>query len=178
MTTLSNEDLILRPFQSEERDKLAKLCNNKKIWDNVRDFLPHPYTEKDASEFICLCQMEVPQTTFAIVYRGELAGCIGLVRQTDVFRLGAELGYWIGEPFWGRGIATEAVKMITGYGFQQLGLERIQAGVFDFNKASRRVLEKCGFKLEGILERSVVKNDIICDEYMFAKLRPQSEDTK
>jgi len=173
MTILSKEDLTLRPFRLEDRDKLAIICNNKKIWDNVRDFLPHPYTEKDASEFIYLCQMEVPQTTFAILYRGELAGCIGLVPQTDVYRLGAELGYWIGEPFWGKGIATEAVKMITGYGFQQLGLKRIHSGVFDFNKASRRVLEKSGFKLEGIFERSVVKNGRICDEYRFAKLSPQ-----
>ena len=129
MTLLSKEELTLRPFRSEEMDRLALLCNNKKIWDNVRDVLPHPYTIKDASEFICLCRLETPQTTFAIEYCGELSGCIGLVPQADVYRLGAELGYWIGEPYWGKGIATKAVELISAYGFQQLGLERIYSGI-------------------------------------------------
>ncbi len=173
MTILSKEEITLRPFRFDDTARLALLCNNKKIWDHVRDFLPHPYTEKDASEFIFLCQKETPQTTFAVDYHGELAGCIGLVPQNDVYRLGAELGYWIGEPFWSKGIATRAVELILDYGFLQLGLERIHSGVFAFNEASRRVLEKSGFKLEGIFERSIVKNGKMCDEYRYAKLKPQ-----
>jgi len=175
MTQLSTKELTLRPFRSEDRDRLALLCNNKKIWDNVRDFLPHPYTEKDASEFICLCLMETPQTTFAVEYCGELAGCIGLVLQTDIYRLGAELGYWFGEPYWGKGIATRAVGLISEYGFQQLGLERIYSGVFSFNVASQRVLEKAGFQREGIFKRSILKNGKICDDYRYAKLKPLGE---
>ncbi|MFY9228802.1 MAG: GNAT family protein, partial [Bacteroidales bacterium] len=92
---------------------------------------------------------------------------IGLVRQTDVYKLSAEIGYWIGEPYWGMGIATKAVRLITEYGFNTLGLVRIYTGVFDFNKASQRVLEKAGFNLECIFEKSVFKNDKICDEYRY-----------
>ena len=175
MTILSKEEITLRPFLFDDTERLALLCNNKKIWDHVRDFLPHPYTEKDASEFIFLCRQETPQTTFAIEYRGELAGCIGLARLSDVYRLGAELGYWIGEPFWGKGIATRAVELISEYGFLQLGLERIHSGVFAFNGASRRVLEKSGFNLEGIFKRSILKNGRIWDEYRYALLNPRKE---
>ena len=126
----------LREFLETDKTQLARLCNNKKIWDNVRDSLPYPYTEKDAIEFIRLCQKESPKITFAIEKDGVLTGTIGLLKKTDVDRLTAEIGYWIGEPFWGQGIATEAVKLITQYGFDKLGLVRIHTGVFDFNKPS------------------------------------------
>jgi RimJ/RimL family protein N-acetyltransferase len=116
--------------------------------------------------------MENPPCTFAIEYMGELAGCIGLVKQTDVYKLSAEIGYWIGEPYWGLGIATTAVELLTEYGFHQLGLVRIYSGVFDFNKASQRVLEKAGYQLEGIFEKSVIKNGKICNEYRYAKTCP------
>lgn len=169
MTVITPDLVTLRKFSPDDQVVVASLCNNKNIWDNVRDYFPSPYTEQDALEFIQTCQQEDPQTTFAIEYRGELAGCIGLIKKTDVYRLGAELGYWIGEPYQGLGIATEAVKMITEYGFGQLGLVRIYSCVFDFNKASQKVLEKAGFKLEGIFKKSIVKNGRICDEYRYAK---------
>ncbi|MEK7720666.1 MAG: GNAT family protein [Bacteroidota bacterium] len=172
MAELTANSIRLRDFSDLDQVRLAELCNNKKIWDNVRDLLPSPYTEENALEFIRLCQQEVPATTFAIEYKGELAGCIGLVKQTDVYRLGAELGYWIGEPYWGMGIATQAVELITSYGFNKLGLVRIYSGVFEFNSASQRVLEKSGFKLEGISEKSVIKNGEILNEYKYAKLNP------
>jgi len=174
MAELKDGPVRLRGFSDLDQVRLAGLCNNKKIWDNVRDLLPSPYTEQNALEFIRLCQQEVPATTFAIEYKGELAGCIGLVKQTDVYRLGAELGYWIGEPYWGMGIATKAVGLLTDYGFNQLGLVRIYSGVFDFNIASRRVLEKSEFKLEGIFKKSIIKNGKIGDEYRYSKLNPQS----
>ena len=94
-----------------------------------------------------------------------------MVLQTDVYRLSAEIGYWIGEPYWGLGIATRAVELLTQYGFNQLGLVRIYSGVFDFNVPSRKVLEKAGFKLEGIFEKSIIKNGEIRDEYRYAKLK-------
>ncbi len=133
----------------------------------MRDHLPFPYTEKHAMEFIEHCQGENPQQTFAVEYNGEFAGCVGLVRQTDIYKLTAEIGYWLGEPYWGLGIATKAVELITEYGFNQLGLVRIYTGVFDFNKASQRVLEKAGFKPECVFEKSVFKNGVICDEYRY-----------
>lgn len=172
MLSNDKEDLILRPFADSDSQQLARLCNNKKIWDNVRDFIPFPYTEQHAEEFINFCKNENPKVTFAIERKGELTGCIGLVRQSDVYRLGAELGYWIGEPFWNQGIATEAVRLITQYGFEKLRLLRICSGVFDFNTGSKKVLEKAGFKMEGVFEQSIVKNGVICNEYRYAKINP------
>jgi len=164
---LTDNQLKLRAFRGSDSKKLAELCNNKRIWDNLRDYLPFPYTENNANDFIKYCQSESPQFTFAIEYNSEFVGSIGLVRQTDVYKLSAEIGYWIGEPYWGMGIATKAVRLITEYGFNTLGLVRIYTGVFDFNKASQRVLEKAGFNLECIFEKSVFKNDKICDEYRY-----------
>ena len=174
MIELTKDDLLLRSFINHDKSKLAALCNNRKIWNNVRDFLPSPYSDQNAIEFITLCQNENPQVTFAVEYRGELAGCIGLVRQSDIYRLTAEIGYWIGEPYWGLGIATQAVKMMTEYGFNQLNLVRIYSGVFAFNKASQKVLEKAGYKLEAIFEKSIIKNDVISDEYRYAKINPSN----
>ncbi|MEI6274505.1 MAG: GNAT family protein [Prolixibacteraceae bacterium] len=173
MIILGKDNIELRSFTVDDQIRLAELCNNIHIWNNVRDYFPHPYTEKDAGEFISMCGKENSPTTFAIVCKGELAGCIGLVLQTDVYRMSAEIGYWIGEPYWGLGIATQAVELLTDYGFNQLGLVRIYSGVFDFNAASRRVLEKAGFKLEGVFEKSVIKNGKILDEFRYAKLNDQ-----
>jgi [ribosomal protein S5]-alanine N-acetyltransferase len=170
MKILGNGDVMLRSFCKRDRTILAKLVNNRKIWDNLRDIIPFPYTEEDASAFIRSCKNENLQQTFAIVYQDEFAGCIGLVIQKDIYRLSAEIGYWIGEPYWGNGIALKAVNLITEYGFNELKLVRIYSGVFDFNKASQRVMEKAGYKLEAIFERSVIKNGIICDEYRYAKI--------
>jgi len=167
---LAGKDITLRQFEDKDIEPVAILCNNKKIWDNVRDFLPYPYTEKHAQEFIRTCRNEDPQVTFAIEYKGDFAGCIGLVKQTDIYKLTAEVGYWIGEPYWGKGIATKSVNLIVDYGFHHLGLVRIFTGVFDFNHASQRVLEKAGFNLEGIAEKSVFKNGLIRDEYRYAKI--------
>jgi RimJ/RimL family protein N-acetyltransferase len=177
MNTLDSDNLKLRCLTKEDELRLAKLCNNRKIWDNLRDFLPSPYTDQDARAFIDLCLKENPQVTFAIEYRGELAGCIGLVTQSDIYRLTAEIGYWIGEPYWGLEIATEAVKMMTAYGFNQLNLVRIYSSVFDFNKASQKVLEKAGYKLEAIFEKSIIKNGVISDEYRYAKISPSNIST-
>ena len=170
---LKDDKVMLRAFKTTDAKILAKLCNNKKICDNLRDYIPYPYTESNAREFIKYCQSEQPQITFAIEYNGEFAGSIGLIRQSDVYKLTAEIGYWLGEPFWGKGIATKAVNLLTEYGFTELGLIRIYTGVFDFNKPSQRVLEKAGFKLECIFEKSIIKNDKICDEYRYGLIKNQ-----
>ena len=167
MTDLKQYNVCLREPRISDKIRLAELCNNKKIWDNLRDLIPYPYTEKDAEDFILLCQNENPRLTFAIEYMGEFAGCIGLVRQTDIYRLSAEIGYWIGEPYWGKGIATAAVKFLVDYGFNVLGLIRIYSGVFEYNAASQKVLEKAGFQLDCILKNSVIKNGRIFNEYRY-----------
>ncbi len=163
------QSVLLRRLVRGDRTSLALLANNKKIFDNVRDFFPYPYSEKNAAEFIELCLNEDPAVTYAVEFQQQLAGVIGLVLQTDVYRKSAEIGYWIGEPFWNKGIASAAVNQMVKYAFEELKLIRVFTGVFDFNIASQRVLEKCGFELEGIFKKSIIKNGNVCNEYRYAK---------
>jgi [ribosomal protein S5]-alanine N-acetyltransferase len=160
--------LQLRQLKASDQKALAAAANNKKIWDNVRDAMPHPYSENDAMAFIKFVKSENPNNILAIVYENEFAGMIGLHPQKDVYRLSAELGYWIAEPFWGKGIATAAVQMMLQHGFETLKLNRIYAGIFEHNLASMRVLEKCGFEKEGISRQAIVKNNMVLDEHRFA----------
>ncbi|MBT8209515.1 MAG: GNAT family N-acetyltransferase [Eudoraea sp.] len=169
MSTIS-----LRPLTPADTEILARLANNKKIWDGVRDHFPFPYTLDDALDFIDRKAEEVPAYTFAIINQEDnLCGVISLVPQEDVYRRSAEIGYWIGEPFWRKGLATQAISLMTRYGFEELQLERIFAAVFDFNLASMRALEKNGYQKEGIFRKALVKNDQICDEHRYAKLKKE-----
>jgi [ribosomal protein S5]-alanine N-acetyltransferase len=168
VSDLISRNVILREFRHSDKITLAFLCNNKNISDNLRDIVPYPYSVKDAENFIEKCLNENPPTTFIIDYNGNLAGCIGLVLQTYIYRLSAEIGYWIGEPYWGQGLATEAVKQIVDYGFNSLGLVRIFSGVFAHNISSQRVLEKAGFKFECVAEKALIKNGVIYDEKRYS----------
>jgi len=163
-------EVKIRPLELSDKEQIAALANNKKVWDNLRDYMPFPYTPEDALQFINLSQKDQSLQNFAIEYRGELSGIIGLIMQSDVYRKSAELGYWIGEPFWGKGIATKAVELITDFGFKKLKLIRIQAGVFDFNIASMKVLEKNGYQKEGVAKHAAIKNNVVCDEHRYAIL--------
>ena len=165
------EKITIRPLTQLDKPVLANLANNRKIWNNLRDYIPFPYKISDAEAFINTTEQQNPRSTFAIEYNGKFAGVIGLVIQKDVYRRSAEIGYWIGEPYWGKGIATKALALVTEYGFKKLDLIRIYSGVFEFNKASMRVLEKNGYELEGIFKNAVVKNDNVCNEHRFYKLK-------
>lgn len=171
MIKLISDEIILRPLQINDASAMAQMADNKNIWDNLRDLMPHPYSLQDAWNFISRCEQEDPVVTFAIEYHDNFAGVIGLIPQTDIYRLTAELGYWIGEAWWNKGIATRAVKLIVQYGFEQLGLMRIYSGVFEHNKASQRVLEKADFKLEAVFKNAFIKNDKIGNECRYAIIR-------
>ena len=160
----------LRDLEITDTEKLTELADNKSIWDNVRDYLPHPYKLSDAEFFINSVKKENPRQNFGIEYEGELCGVIGLIVQNDVYKKSAELGYWIGEYYWGKGIATKAVELITKYGFEKLQIIRIYSSVFENNIASMKVLEKNGFLREGIFKKAVIKNEIIMDEHRYYKL--------
>ena len=160
----------LRELEITDKEKLTELADNKNIWDNVRDYLPHPYKLSDAEFFINSVKKENPRQNFGIEYEGELCGVIGLIVQNDVYKKSAELGYWIGEYYWGKGIATKAVELITKYGFEKLQIIRIYSSVFENNIASMKVLEKNGFLSEGIFKKAVIKNEIIMDEHRYYKL--------
>ena len=168
---LTDGKITVRSFADRDASSLASLANNKKVWDNLRDFIPYPYTTGDAVFFINLTRNENPRMTFAIDYEGQLCGVISLVAQTDVYKKTAEIGYWIGESFWNKGIAIKAVNIITNYGFDQLGLVRIYTGVFEYNDASMKVLEKCGYKKDGVFEKAIIKNDQILNEHRYSKIK-------
>lgn len=158
----------LRKFKESDAEQIAMLLNNTKIWNNLRDFIPFPYLLKDAKEFIEFCQSEDPQKTFLIDDNDLAIGVIGLIPQNDIYRKSAEIGYWLGEPYWSKGFITKAINLIVDYGFNELNLVRIYAGVFEHNNASKRVLEKSGFKYECIFEKSIIKNNKILDEYRYS----------
>jgi ribosomal-protein-alanine N-acetyltransferase len=165
------EGCRLRDWRRSDATSLALHANNRKVWRNLRDLFPHPYSRSDARTWIRKQGAEERQTTFAIDFDGEAVGAIGLMVGRDVQRLTAEIGFWIGEPFWGRGIMTRAVSAVTEFGFDSLDLRRIQAEVFAWNPASARVLEKAGYRLEGRMANAVFKDGQVIDALMYATVR-------
>jgi ribosomal-protein-alanine N-acetyltransferase len=165
----------VRSWRMGDVDALARHGNNEKIWLNLRDAFPHPYTTHDAREFIKSLRNRAPETTFAIAVNGEAAGSVGFVLRHDVERVSAEIGYWLAEPFWGRGIATEALVAMTGYAIATHHLTRVYALPFAWNTASCRVLEKAGYALEARLRRSAIKNGVITDQLQYAFVVPETD---
>jgi [ribosomal protein S5]-alanine N-acetyltransferase len=169
---IDTERLTLRPWERGDIDVLAEIANDRRIWVNLRDRFPHPYTRADAEMWISICEnAPAPPLSFAIEVEGRAAGGIGLEPLADVHRSTAEIGYWLGASFWGRGLATEAVIAMARYGFERLGLERIQAQVFSWNESSTRVLVKAGFAFEGRMRRHVVKDGKVGDALLYARVR-------
>jgi [ribosomal protein S5]-alanine N-acetyltransferase len=161
----------LRAWAAGDEVSLVRHANNRNVWRNLRDAFPHPYTAADAKRWIETANPTTPITNFAIVVDGAAVGGIGLVLREDVFRRSAEIGYWLGEEFWGRGIATEAVRAVTDYAFATFDLCRLYAGVFDWNPASSRVLEKAGYELEARMKKSVTKDGETIDELIYSIVR-------
>ena len=161
----------IREWEPGDAGALARNANSRKVWLMLRDAFPHPYTLADAQRWIQCATSTRPPTHFAIVVEDQAAGGIGLTIGQDVYRRSAELGYWLGEPFCGRGIMTEAVKAFTEYAFAHFPLSRIAARVFEGNVGSQRVLEKAGFQLEGRLRQAVVKEGRPLDEVVYAVVR-------
>ena len=164
-----NSDIEIRPWKTEDAGLLATICNNKKIWLNVRDRFPHPYTVANAVEWIAFAMNEKPIKSMAIIYIGNIAGSIGVVEKEDVYRKSIEIGYFLGEKFWGKGIATKAVALLLDYIKNNFDVIRIYAEVFGHNTASMKVLEKNGFHLEGVRKKAVIKNNVIIDDYVWVK---------
>ena len=161
----------VRSWDWRDRDAIVRYANNRKVSINLRDRFPYPYTARDARNWLDVVVDAKPVTNFAIDVAGEAVGGIGFTPQHDVERRSAEIGYWIGEPFWGRGIATEALIVVTEYAFASFDLCRLYAHVFDWNAASARVLEKAGYEFEGRLKKSVTKDGQTIDQLMYAIIR-------
>src|SRR5215831_10797786 len=162
---------VLREWKPGDQQSLVKHANNRRVWRNLRDSFPHPYTLADARQWIEIANPAGPITNFAIVVDGAAVGGIGLMLKEDVFRRTAEIGYWLGEEFWGRGIVTEAVRALTDYAFREFDLVRLYAAVFEGNVASVRVLEKAGYAREARLRKAIVKDGRTLDLMLYAVVR-------
>ena len=165
------ENCVLRSWRPEDAPALARAANNRNVWLGLRDLMPHPYTLEDAQAYLRQVESKRPEISFCIEVQGEAAGAIGLRMGEDVHRETAELGYWLAEPHWGRGIASEAVRVFVQYGFEAMPLQRIFALVHANNAASVRVLEKAGFVFEGRMRRNVIKDGQTLDSLLYARVR-------
>jgi [ribosomal protein S5]-alanine N-acetyltransferase len=165
-------NILLRPWKQADAEPLIQLASNKKIWINLRDYFPHPYTAKDAKAWIDFNAALVPPLHFVIEADGQFAGGIGMLPKHDVYRNNMEIGYWLGEPYWGKGIATKAIALLCDVIAKEYPhINRIYAEVFENNNASMRALEKNGFELECIRKKAVIKNNVLLDDYVWVKFR-------
>ena len=166
------ESIVLRPWSIIDAPELALIADNKKIADNLRDGFPNPYSVKDAKDWLTIILPENnPPRFFAIIFDKKLAGSIGIVTKADIYRKNFEVGYFLSEEFWGKGIATRAIKAATSYAFREFDVVRIYAEPFSDNIGSRKALEKAGFNLEATLKHYVIKNGIIKDSCIYSVLR-------
>lgn len=165
----------IRKWELSDAGNLAATLSNKKVQDNLRDGLPYPYTEQDGIDFIsAMLSADGNETfAFAITVDNIAIGSIGIFRQSNIHRQTAELGYYIAEEYWGKGIMTEAVRQICEYVFSKSDMIRIYAEPFAYNAASCRVLEKVGFQYEGTLRKNAVKNGKIIDMRMYSLLKEE-----
>lgn len=161
----------LRRWRESDLESLVRHADDAAIAANLREGFPHPYTAEHAAAWIGRAALQHPPCFFAIDVGGAAVGGIGVAPQDDVYRRSGEIGYWLGRAFWNRGIATEAVRAMTEYAFRELDLVRVQTGVFEWNPASMRVLEKCGYLREGVQKRAAFKNGRFGDIVLYAKLR-------
>lgn len=165
--------IILRKWRLSDAKDLAASLNNEKILDNLRDGLPFPYTEQDATEYISAMLAADENSTFAyaITIDDRAVGSIGAFRQENIHRQTAELGYYLAEEYWGQGIMTDAIRQICEIIFATTDILRIYAETFDYNTGSRRALEKAGFTFEGMMKNNAVKNGKVLDMALYSLTR-------
>jgi RimJ/RimL family protein N-acetyltransferase len=162
---------MIRDWRTGDAPSIATYADNKKIWINLRDGFPHPYHLSDAENFLSKVVQQNPRTVFAIADDEEAIGSVGLMLGEDVHRFNAEIGYWLAQPFWNKGIMSEVVSRFTDFAFEKFQLNRIFAEPYIGNTASVRVLEKAGFAFEGTLRAIVFKDGKVLNQFLYAKIR-------
>jgi [ribosomal protein S5]-alanine N-acetyltransferase len=166
---IHGDGFLLRPWRLADKPALLKHANNKNISDNLRDRFPNPYTEKDAEWFInFVSKNNDPVTNFAIEINNEAAGSISFWPGEDVYRLNAEIGYWLGEEHWGMGIMTNVIRLVTKHIFENFDIKRIYAIPFATSIGSAKALEKAGFTKEATIHNGVIKNGKVLDYFMYS----------
>jgi [ribosomal protein S5]-alanine N-acetyltransferase len=161
----------LRPWTPDDLDSLLRYADNFNIAQNMADMFPHPYTREKGIAFLEMATKNTPPNILAIEVEGEAAGGIGIHPQHDIYRKNAEMGYWLAEPYWGKGIISKAIPQMVAYGFENWDVTRIFARPFGTNIGSQKALEKAGFILEAKLEQTFYKNGKYLDELIYAVRR-------
>jgi len=161
-------EVQLRPWRIDDLETLVSIANNQNIAKYMADVFPHPYTLEKGKNFIEFANSNPTARIFAITINDKPIGSIGLHLQSDILRKNAEIGYWLAEEYWGKGIVTNAIHQMVKYGFENLDIVRIFARIYGTNIPSQKVVEKCGFKLEGRFEKTIFKNNEFLDELIYA----------
>jgi len=172
MLVLQGTRCVVRPWRKADAASLVQHANNLNVAKNLRDRFPHPYTKADAKAFLKHAAASEDPTNLAIEVEGHAVGAIGYVPGHDIERYSAEIGYWLSEEFWGRGIATEALQLVTEHAFGEMNFLRFFALPFTDNLASVRVLEKVGYTREALLRSSSVKFGEPKDQWLYARVNP------
>lgn len=159
---------VVRDWARGDRESIVPYANNRKVWRNLTDRFPHPYGPQDADRWFAMLEAMREPTHWAIEVEGHAVGGVGVILREDIQARSAAFGYWLGEPFWGRGIATQVTKAVAPYAMTRFGLVRLESPVFAWNPASMRVLEKCGFVREGVARASVFKDGELIDQVIYA----------
>jgi RimJ/RimL family protein N-acetyltransferase len=171
---IKNDDFVLRYWEDKDAERLSIIANNKKIYNNLRDAFPHPYSIEDAKEYILFAQKEHDLSRlFAIEIEGNVVGSIGAFFKDDVYRKNAEIGYYLDEEYWGRGIMPKVIISLVKYLFDNFEINRVYAEPFARNIGSRRALEKAGFRLEALLKSNVIKNEVIENSCIYSILKEE-----
>lgn len=166
------EGFAIRSFEASDAEAIKKYANNRNVSLQLRDLFPYPYTRESAQEWLEHAMKQDPECNFALASPDEVIGGIGVGLWPGERRISGEVGYWLGEPFWGRGIATRAVIAFTDYVFGAYGLVRAYAEVYSSNPGSARVLEKAGYKRVGDFKNAIIKDGKVLDLAVYEKLRP------
>ena len=164
--------VTLRPWQKEDAAALAQMLNNRNIVANLRDGVPFPYTIKDAIDFLENTAIPKSMYHFCIEVNRQVAGSITIFPKDDVYKKTAEIGYYVAEPYWKRGVATKAIALVSEFAWKNLEVIKLYAEVFEFNLASMRALEKNNYHLECVRKKHVIKNGQFWDDYLWVKFRP------
>jgi len=173
--TVPGMTLSLRPWNNSDAGSIVKYANNKAIADNLRDGFPYPYTRKDALRFLEMAVSNDPHALLlAIDARGEAVGSVGAFLKQDVYRKNMEVGYWLAEPFWGKGIITEVIRKFTAHLWLTYDIRRLYAEPFANNLGSRKALEKAGFRCEAVFRQNVIKNGVFLDSCIYSVLREEA----
>jgi RimJ/RimL family protein N-acetyltransferase len=169
-----DDTVALRCWRSGDREPLARQANDRRVWINLRDRFPYPYSLDDADRFLAMVAEMDPPRFLAVEVSGEVAGGVAYTLHGDVERVAAEVSYWLGTAFWGQGVATKALRGLTRHVFLTHSfLRRLYAVPFCSNPASARVLEKAGYRREAVLRQSVIKDGVVLDQWVYAILRDE-----